>query len=81
MIIRSLQYVTAEARELPTYDGDKGGDELLDEIGRLVPKQQHVMDWALRVMPTQWWQKHQKNIGSWHGHRKRMHLWFQNPLR
>lgn len=67
--IRSLWYVTTEAKELPTYYGDKGGDELLNEIGRSRPKQQqcNMMDWALCVVPTQRQQKHQQNIESWHG--------------
>ena len=39
MMIRSLRYIMNEARELPTCEGNKGGDELLNKSGRLGPKQ------------------------------------------
>ena len=39
MMIRSLQCMMTEARELPTYDGVIGVDEFLDKFENEIPKQ------------------------------------------
>ena len=39
MMIRSLHYMTTEARELPTYDGVTSVDEFLDKFESAVPEQ------------------------------------------
>lgn len=66
MMIRSLQCMMNKAREMPTYDGEIGVDELLDKFERSVPKQQWYggLEWLLHTTPTRWWQTNQKNVGS-----------------
>lgn len=39
MMIKSLRCVTTEARELATYDGVIGVDEILEKLESVVPKQ------------------------------------------
>ena len=36
------------------------------------------MVWTLCMEPVKGWQKHQQNIGSWRGRKRKMHLRFQN---
>jgi len=54
MMIKSLYYVTTEARELLTYDGLLVVDEFLRKFKSAVPEQQRfdALKWALCVTPA-----------------------------
>jgi len=54
MMIRSLSFITKEARELPIYDGVAAVDEFLDNFESTLPEQQRygALEWALCATPT-----------------------------
>lgn len=81
MMIRSLRYVTTEARVLPTYDGETIVDEFLDKFESEVLEQQQysALEWALHATPTQWWSTHQKTVVNWCECRSQMCLHFESP--
>jgi len=66
MMIRSLRYVTTEAREPQTYDGVTTMDELQEKFESVVPEQQQyaAMEGALCTTPAQGWNAHQGTMVS-----------------
>ena len=76
MMVRSLLYVTMEARELPIYDGLIAVDEFLRKFENIISAQQQfdALKWALRVTPARWWDTHQVNFEDWRGCRRMMCL-------
>lgn len=69
MMTKSLYYVRAQDRELPTYDRLTIIDEFLTKFEIAVPEHQRfdALRWALHAMPARWWGTHEGTFKDWCG--------------
>lgn len=81
MMTKLVHFVTAQDRDLPTYDGLTVVDEFLNKFESAVPEHQRfdALKWALRVTPMRWWGTHQGDFENWRGYRRMKQLRFGKP--
>lgn len=78
MMTKSLFCVTAQVRDLPTYDGLKMVDEFLHQYESAVPENQRfdALKCVLCVSPAQWWGTQEGNFESWKDCKRIMQVGF-----
>jgi len=81
MLTKSLHCVTAQARDLPIYDGLTAVNEFLNKFESAIPEHQRfdALKWALHVTPARWWGAHEGNFENWYDCRRMMQLRFGKP--
>lgn len=81
MMMRSLCCVSAEVRNLPTYDGLSDVDAFLNIFEREVLEHQRfeALKWVLRAMPARWSGIHQGSFEDWRECRRMMLMHFGKP--
>ena len=69
MMVRSLCFMTTEARDLPMYDGLSTMDEFLNKFESAVPEQQwfDALKWALCATLARWLGTHRRSFEDWCG--------------
>lgn len=74
VMIRSLNCVLIEVRDLPTYDGLNKVDTFLDKFEREVPENKYfkALNLVLRTTPARWWGMNKGSFEDWHECRRMM---------
>ena len=77
-ITKSLRWLSAQTRVLPTFDGLTDPREFIIQFSEQVPDSQKMetLDSAFRAPVARWWNSHKKSIISWEVCQKSLRMRF-----
>ena len=77
---KSLQWIGAEIKDTPSFDGLANVKKNLKQFEREIPQEQRmsVIDLTVRATPARWWQAHREHIASWDDFKRLMAMRFSN---
>ena len=77
---KSLQWIGAEVKDIPSFHGLVDVDKFLQQFEQEIPHEQRMtaIDLPIRATPARWWNAHKENIPSWDDFKRLMAIRFSN---
>ena len=76
----SLRWISANVRDIPSFDGLEDVNEFLQQFEQEIPHEQRMeaIDLAVKATPARWWHAHKEHIASWDDFKRLMAIRFSN---